>query len=61
MRNRWSYKVEHIKYEMFTNRETRNSNIEDTLNRLGMEGWEMVEVMTSPGGSGLDFYLKRPS
>ncbi|MCF6293992.1 MAG: DUF4177 domain-containing protein [Robiginitomaculum sp.] len=61
MRNRWSYKLEHVKYEMFTSRETRNANIEDTLNRLGMEGWEMVEVMTSLSGAGLDFYLKRPS
>ncbi|MEL6269568.1 MAG: DUF4177 domain-containing protein [Chloroflexota bacterium] len=32
-------------------------NIEETLNTLGAEGWELVSVVPREGGA--DFYLKR--
>lgn len=30
------------------------------LDNFGEEGWELVQVVTGPGGNGLVAYLKRP-
>lgn len=35
------------------------NNIEDEINKLGNQGWELVNVV-SIGGSGVDYNFKRP-
>jgi hypothetical protein len=61
MRNRWSYKVERIKVPVFSSIDKRNQVVEEALNRLGMDGWELISARPSTDGVGVNCYLKRPS
>lgn len=41
---KWQYKVETIKTSPFTTADKTDSKIQERLNRLGLEGWELVNV-----------------
>ncbi|WP_371396925.1 DUF4177 domain-containing protein [Fretibacter rubidus] len=50
MQNRkWNYKVETIKAGIFFSQEKQDAVIEERLNRLGMEGWEFVQLIHGYG------------
>lgn len=50
MQNRkWNYKVETIKVGIFFSQEKQDAVIEERLNRLGMEGWEFVQLIHGYG------------
>jgi len=58
MRDRkWEYKVERIKPAIFGTADKQNAQIEERLNRLGLEGWELVNVVMY--GQMRHLYLKR--
>ncbi|VAV89343.1 hypothetical protein MNBD_ALPHA06-1764 [hydrothermal vent metagenome] len=61
MKIKWSYKVEDVTPPLFSGSKTRNKIIEETLNRRGMEGWELVKTNASSDGMSVTIYLKRPS
>ena len=56
---KWQYKVETFKQSVwgFKPKEI-DSEINDRLNRLGMEGWDLVAI--KPYGHYTQLYLKRP-
>lgn len=56
--HRWHYRVVNIKPGAFKKAEEKNQEIEDRLNRLGSEGWELVNVV-SPYGGYPSYFLKR--
>ncbi len=61
MRTKWAYKIERIKLPVFSGTETKNRIVEETLNRRGLEGWELVHGLPSLEEiGGTCFYLKRP-
>ena len=56
---RWQYKVESYKPKGWANTIHKLDNqLSERLNRLGMEGWELVAM--KPHGLYTQFYLKRP-
>lgn len=55
MSERWSYKVVEVKSD-FTG--LKPAKIEDALNQLGLQGWELVSVLAS--GLNVRLYLKKP-
>lgn len=55
---RWQYKVETMKVSVWTSKmEKIDSQIQDRLTRLAVEGWELVSVV--PCGHMNRLYLKR--
>ena len=56
--HRWNYRVVTIKPGIFSKAEQKNENIEEELNRLGTEGWDLVNVIKEAGGYP-QYYLKR--
>lgn len=60
MQRKWRYKVERIKTPTFANVADKAKATQETLDRLGMEGWELVTVEAVSGGGYPLFYLKRP-
>ena len=57
---RWQYKVETFKQSPWSYKpEKIDGQISERLNRLGMEGWELVAI--KPYGTYTQLYLKRPS
>lgn len=62
----WEYKVENFRYGLYNNDES----LQGTLNKLGLEGWELVSVAPIVEGrsdedsgsietNGLKLFLKR--
>ena len=56
--HRWNYRVEMIKTGTFKKQEEKNQEITDRLNRLGMEGWDLVSIQPGPTGVP-NYYFKR--
>jgi len=56
--HRWNYRVITIKPGTFKKQEDKNLEIEDQLNRLGSEGWDLVSVVSATGAHP-QFFLKR--
>ena len=55
---RWQYKVETVKCSMWVSKPAKHdAQIQDRLQRLGQEGWELVMVV--PYGHWNRLYLKR--
>ncbi len=54
---KWQYKVHTVKTGAFSSLEKNDAMIQDTLTRLGMEGWELVAVTTE--GTYKRLFLKR--
>lgn len=58
MNDRWQYKVETLKLSIWTSKmEKIDTQIQDRLTRLGIDGWELVSVQ--PHGVSQRLYLKR--
>lgn len=56
---RWQYKVETFKHSVWSYKPKEiDSQISEKLNRLGMEGWELVTI--KPVGTYTQLFLKRP-
>ncbi len=56
---RWQHKVETFKQNMWSYKSKDvDAQMSERLNRLGMEGWELVAVKSY--GTYTQFYLKRP-
>lgn len=56
---RWQYKVETFKQSAWSYKpKDVDGQINEKLNRLGMEGWELVAI--KPYGTYTQLYLKRP-
>ena len=47
--HRWNYRVITIKPGSFKKQDEKNEEIEQKLNRLGSEGWELVNVVAGVG------------
>jgi hypothetical protein len=41
-------------------RQPANDGLNDGLNNLGAEGWELVTVIENPNGGAAKYYFKRP-
>lgn len=56
--HRWNYRTVSIKPGTFKKADEKLEDIENSLNRLGSEGWELVNVVT---GIGMypTYFLKR--
>ena len=46
---KFQYKVETVKASMFASQEKQDAQIQERLNRLGMEGWEFVQLVHGYG------------
>lgn len=56
---KWQYKTQHLKASAFAAPEKRCEQLQDTLNKAGAQGWELVTIQTD--GSGRFFaFLKKP-
>ncbi|PHR92973.1 MAG: hypothetical protein COA69_06550 [Robiginitomaculum sp.] len=60
MQNKWKYKVIRIKTPTFAKAEVKAEVQQDALNRLGMEGWELVDILIGAHETSPQYYLKRP-
>ena len=57
MDRKWQYKVVRLK-SIFKSQKNLQSELEDQLNRLGMERWELVSVRGAEFA--LELFFKRP-
>jgi len=56
---RWQHKVETFKQSVWSYKPKKvDAEMTERLNRLGMEGWELVAV--KPYSTYTQFFLKRP-
>lgn len=60
MQPKWKYKVVAMKTPTFAKAADKLRMHQETLERLGMEGWELVQVLVVHGDMQPKFYLKRP-
>jgi len=60
--NKWRHKVEYVQLSYFKKAQDRTATIQEKLNRLSMESWELVTAVPDPATSGISvyLYLKRP-
>ena len=54
---RWTYQVVEVKPNFFGSNRTR---IQETLNQLGLQGWELVAANRAHRYEATLLYLKRP-
>ena len=57
---KWQYKVIRAGGGVLTKAEKKAANIEDALNRLGLERWELVSAQKAYGETATTLFLKRP-
>jgi len=57
--HKWKYKIAIAKIPTFAKEADKLSAVEDKLNRLGMEGWELVNAFPIPGHGRTHLYMKR--
>ncbi len=48
----WQYKVEHVEAKGLFGGKVEDNVVEDRLNRLGAEGWELVSTASTTGDFG---------
>jgi hypothetical protein len=54
---KWEYKVQTLGSTVFG---TKDEDLEETLNLLGIEGWEVIHVYIASGGGKTSIIAKRP-
>ena len=58
---KWKYKIEHVKISVWSKEIDRLDPVEERLTRLGMDGWELVNVIKPSSSTyNVNLYLKRP-
>ncbi len=58
---KWKYKIEHVKISVWSKEADRIDPVEEKLTRLGMDGWELVNIIKPSSSSyNVNLYLKRP-
>lgn len=57
MSNRWSYKVVELKFKLFGGSMTER--VQQELDKLGPQGWELVSVVQASPADSLRMYLKK--
>lgn len=57
---KWQYKVVQAGGGVFTKSKDKIANIEETLNRLGLERWELVSSNKAYGETATTLTFKRP-
>jgi len=57
---KWQYKAVKLGGGVFRSAESRRAEIEEALNRLGLERWELVNASTKYGETHTTFFFKRP-
>ena len=55
--DRWTYQVVEIKPGFWGTH--KNDQIQERLNQLGMQGWELVSVLQTHAMRNLQLYLKK--
>ncbi len=60
MRSKWAYKIERAKPPVFSKAQSKAEFINEILNRRGLDGWELVNVIPMPGSGETHLYFKRP-
>ena len=59
MSTRWNYHVAEIKVQLFGRSVTDRA--QEELNRLGLQGWELVSSVQSEAGDSVRLFLKKPA
>ena len=57
--HKWKYKLAVVKMPTFAQEEEKLSVVENKLTRFGMDGWELVQVVTVPGHNKTHLYMKQ--
>ncbi len=57
---KWQYKVVRLGAGVFRSAESRRAEVEDTINRLGQDRWELVQANIKYGENSTTCYFKRP-
>ncbi|KFN44768.1 DUF4177 domain-containing protein [Arenimonas oryziterrae] len=47
--SRWQYLVLDLRMKLFDSQATQLQRVQDELNRLGLQGWELVSLIPMPG------------
>ncbi|MGH8106641.1 MAG: DUF4177 domain-containing protein [Arenimonas sp.] len=55
--DRWAHQVIEIKSAIFG---VKTETIQEKLTQMGNSGWELVQVIATPGQFGIHLYFKRP-
>lgn len=59
MSQRWSYKVVEFPIRLFAGK--LGDRVQQELDRLGPQGWELVSVVQTSAVDALRLYLKKPA
>jgi hypothetical protein len=57
MNQRWSYKVVEMPFKLFAGKLT--ARVQAELDKLGVQGWELVSVVQASAADTLRLYLKK--
>jgi len=61
MKTKWTYKIETIRPPVFAKSTTKAEFVTEVLNRRGLEGWELCQVVAPPTRSAVIWlYFKKP-
>ncbi len=60
MKTKWVYKLERVSPPAFARAQALDELIEETLNRRGLDGWELVNALETPLSGAVSLYFKRP-
>ena len=58
MSRRWTYKVVEVKAPFLV---LKSEVLQDTLNQLGLQGWELVSVVQASPADATRLYFKKPA
>jgi len=60
MDRKWQYKVVIAGAGVFKSAEQKRIELEETLTRMGLERWELVQASTKYGETATTLFFKRP-
>lgn len=59
MKHKWLYKVERMEPPVFANAQKRAELQEEALNRHGLDGWELVNIVPIVRSGTINAYFKK--